>query len=99
MAIAEVKPAELARGPDLAAALKDSLLAAIIAFAIFFPTLGVKTQSVGGLDIVLTYRLVRGGHLPAPSFSPADFCCIFSCGTGQPGRPRAAARSGRPRRR
>ncbi len=56
MAIAEVKPAELARGSDLTAALKDSLFATIVAFAIFFPTAGIKTESVGGLDLVLTYR-------------------------------------------
>jgi branched-chain amino acid transport system permease protein len=56
VAIAEAKSAEIPRGLDLAAAIKDSLLATVVALAIFFPTMGIKTESTGGLDIVLTYR-------------------------------------------
>jgi branched-chain amino acid transport system permease protein len=56
MAVAEAKAAPAKRGLDFQAILKDCVLAAIVAFAIFFPTLGIKTDSTGGLDIVLRYR-------------------------------------------
>ena len=62
MAIAEAKPAEAARGPDLAAALKDSLIAAIIALAIFFPTLGVKTQTTRRSRYRAELPVARRGH-------------------------------------
>ena len=56
MAIAEAKAIAPSRGPDLPTILKDCLLATLVAFAIFFPTLGIKTDSTGGLDIILRYR-------------------------------------------
>jgi branched-chain amino acid transport system permease protein len=56
MAIAEAKAVAPSRGLDFAAILKDCVLAALVAFAIFFPTLGIKTDSTGGLDIILRYR-------------------------------------------
>jgi branched-chain amino acid transport system permease protein len=56
MAIAEAKPITHSRGHDLAAILKDCLLATLVTFAIAFPTLGVKTDSTGGLNIILRYR-------------------------------------------
>jgi branched-chain amino acid transport system permease protein len=56
MAVAEAKAIAPSRGLDLAAILKDCVLAALVAFAIFFPTLGIKTDSTGGLDIILRYR-------------------------------------------
>jgi branched-chain amino acid transport system permease protein len=56
MAIAEAKAIASSRGPDITAILKDCLLATLVAFAIFFPTLGIKTDSTGGLDIILRYR-------------------------------------------
>jgi branched-chain amino acid transport system permease protein len=56
MAIAEAKAVAPSRGLDTAAILKDCLLAALVAFAIFFPTLGVKTDSGGSLGIILRYR-------------------------------------------
>jgi branched-chain amino acid transport system permease protein len=55
MAIAEAKAIAPSRGLALPAILKDCLLAALVAFAIFFPTLGIKTDSLGGF-IVLRYR-------------------------------------------
>jgi branched-chain amino acid transport system permease protein len=56
MAVAEAKAIAPSRGLDLPAIIKDCLLATLVAFAIFFPTLGVKTDSTGGLDIILRYR-------------------------------------------
>jgi branched-chain amino acid transport system permease protein len=56
MAIAEAKPITHSRGLDLPAILKDCLLATLVTFAIAFPTLGVRTDSTGGLDIILRYR-------------------------------------------
>jgi branched-chain amino acid transport system permease protein len=56
MAIAEAKPITHARGLDLPAILKDCLLATLVTFAIAFPTLGIRTDSTGGLDIILRYR-------------------------------------------
>jgi branched-chain amino acid transport system permease protein len=55
MAIAEAKAIAPSRGLALPAILKDCLLAALVAFAIFVPTLGIKTDSLGGF-IVLRYR-------------------------------------------
>jgi branched-chain amino acid transport system permease protein len=56
MAVAEAKAIAPSRGLDLPAIIKDCLLATLVAFAIFFPTLGIKTDSTGGLDIILRYR-------------------------------------------
>jgi branched-chain amino acid transport system permease protein len=56
MAVAEVKADALSRSLDLAAIIKDCLLATLVAFAILFPTLGIRTDSTGGLDIILRYR-------------------------------------------
>jgi branched-chain amino acid transport system permease protein len=56
MAVAEAKAITPARTLDISAILKDCLLATLVALAIFFPTLGVKTVSTGGLDIILRYR-------------------------------------------
>jgi branched-chain amino acid transport system permease protein len=55
MAIAEAKAIAPSRGLALPAIFKDCLLAALVAFAIFVPTLGIKTDSMGGF-IVLRYR-------------------------------------------
>ncbi|HEY7748660.1 MAG TPA: high-affinity branched-chain amino acid ABC transporter permease LivM [Aestuariivirgaceae bacterium] len=56
MAVAEAKAVAPYRGINLPAVLKDCLFATLVAFAIFFPTLGIKTDSTGGLDIILRYR-------------------------------------------
>jgi branched-chain amino acid transport system permease protein len=56
MAVAEAKAIAQPRRWELGAALKDSLLGALVAFVIFVPTLGIKTDSTGGLDIILRYR-------------------------------------------
>ncbi|HEY7765552.1 MAG TPA: high-affinity branched-chain amino acid ABC transporter permease LivM [Aestuariivirgaceae bacterium] len=56
MAIAEAKPITHSRALDLPAIVKDCLLATLVTFAIAFPTLGIKTDSTGGLDIILRYR-------------------------------------------
>lgn len=56
MAVAEAKAVTPSRNLDVAAILKDCVLAVLVAFAIFFPTLGIRTDSTGGLDIILRYR-------------------------------------------
>jgi branched-chain amino acid transport system permease protein len=55
MAIAEAKAIAPSRGLNLPAILKDCILTTFVAFAIGLPTLGIKTDSVGGF-IVLRYR-------------------------------------------
>jgi branched-chain amino acid transport system permease protein len=56
MAVAEAKATAPTRRWEPGAVLKDCILATLVAFAILFPTLGIKTDSTGGLDIVLRYR-------------------------------------------
>ncbi|MGH6875649.1 MAG: DUF3382 domain-containing protein, partial [Aestuariivirgaceae bacterium] len=56
MAVAEAKAMAPSRLWELGAVLRDCVLAALVAFALFLPILGVKTDSTGGLNIILRYR-------------------------------------------
>ena len=53
MAVAEAKATAPTRRWEPGAVLKDCILATLVAFAILFPTLGIKTDSTGGLVIGL----------------------------------------------
>jgi branched-chain amino acid transport system permease protein len=56
MAVAEAKAIAPSRRWELGAVLKDCVLATLVALVIFVPTLGIKTDSTGGLNIILRYR-------------------------------------------
>jgi branched-chain amino acid transport system permease protein len=56
MAIAETKASQAFRSLQLASVLKDAVITTLVAFVVFLPTIGIKTVSAGGLDLILRYR-------------------------------------------